>query len=131
MAYNVSILDVDGRHAVAQLGPDQETRVLRSAIATNHQRVLRWPLDDAAARSLRRERHIEELLGQPDLTAAGFGDAFLAAPLYATDHAEGDGTLYTALYRPRARAAEYRWPGRSVTQSLDAFEQGELVVSYG
>ena len=131
MAYNVSVVDSQARHAVAQLGPDQETRVLRSAVATNHQRVLRWPLDGVAARSLRRERHIEALLGRSGLTAEQFCDAFLAPPLYATDHAEGDGTLFTVVYRPRDLAAEFRWPGRSVAQGLDRFEERELTITYG
>lgn len=129
MAYNVSVVDVEGLHAVAQLGPDQETRVLRSAVATNHQRVLRWPLGSRAAQSLLRERRIEELLADPRLAASEFCDAFLAPPLHSTDHAAGDGTLYTAVYRPRAAAAEYRWPGHRVSQTLDAFEERELVVS--
>jgi len=130
MAYNVSVVDAEAQRAVAQLGPDQETRVLRSAVATNHQRVLHWPLDDEAARSLRREQHIEKLLLDKTLDSARFCDAFLAAPLYATDHAEGDGTLYTAIYRPREGVAEYRWPGQRVRQSLDEFEEREIVVEY-
>lgn len=129
MAYNVSVVDAEGTHAVAQLGPDQETRVLRTAVATNHQRVLRWPLDDRAARSLRRERHIEALLGDKAVDAIGFCDAFLAPPLHSTEYATGDGTLYTAVYHPRARMAEYRWPGHGVTQRLDEFEEGEALLT--
>ncbi len=130
MAYNVSVLDADAAHAVAQLGPDQATRILRSPVATNHQRVLQWPLNDQAARSLRRERFIEDQIRDTSKTGADFCDAFLAPPVYAADHAEGHGTLYTAIYQPGTSTAEYRWPGKTVRQALNGFEEQELVIDY-
>lgn len=131
MAYNVSVVDERSRHAVVQVGPDQEARVLRSAVATNHQRVLRWPLDERAARSLRRERHLQALLADRGLRAGEFCDAFLSQPLYATDHAVGDGTLYTVVYRPVERRADYLWPDQRLSRALADEIDEERVVEYG
>lgn len=131
MSYNVSLLDASGDHAVVYLAPDRKTRVLREAVATNHQHDLEWPLDALAARSLEREKHIAGLLARPTMGAGTFADAFLAEPIYATDHALGHGTLYTVVYRPCEGSAEFRWPRARVRQSFASFEEKESRVRYG
>ncbi len=131
MAYNVSVLDASGDHAVACLAPRTETRVRREAVATNHQAELEWPLSDRDASSLRRERHLAKLLRSRNTAGQAFLDAFLAPPLYATDWAGGYGTIYTVAYQPDARRAEFRWPDQKVVQSLDRPIDGELIVGFG
>ena len=56
---------------------------------------------------------------------------FLGPPLYAADHAKGYGTLYTVVYRPVERTAEFRWPHARVRQGLADFVETGLVVGFG
>jgi hypothetical protein len=53
-----------------------------------------------------------------------FINAFLKPPLYSTAFAAGFGTLYTAVYRPRKKEMELRWPGTVWPLSLDNFVEG-------
>ena len=49
---------------------------------------------------------------------------------WATTYDRAWGTLYTAVYHPRERAVDYRWPGHTWRQSLDEFEEGEYIARY-
>lgn len=57
-----------------------------------------------------------------------FASGFLQPPLFSLDYASGQGTLYTALYKPAAGVAEYRWPGLAWPQSLHVFGEGSRTV---
>jgi hypothetical protein len=58
-----------------------------------------------------------------------FINAFLRPPLYSTAFAHGFGTLYTAVYRPRKREMELRWPGVVWPLSLKDFVEGAREVT--
>ena len=100
-------------------------------MATNHQGAVEWPEHAAMTRTLERERHLEELLADPGTDAEGLADAFLAPPLLAGDYDRGFGTLYTAVLRPSTGVLEYRWPGATWRQSLDAFDASPRVQPIG
>ena len=84
----------------------------------------------AAARSIERRQHLEDLL------AAGSGAetvvaACLRPPLYATRFGEGFGTLYTAEYRPVQGVAAYHWPGRAWEHSVERLGPGTIEIRLG
>lgn len=129
MAYNVSVLDASGAHAVAYLSPERKTRIEPHAVATNHQGAVEWTEYGRVTRSAERAEFLErklESVGRP----GAFVDLFLRPPLYVGDHGRGYGTLYTSVYRPGSRGAEFLWPHCRVRQSLDDFTETELVVRY-
>ncbi len=138
MAYNVSILDRSGAHAVAQVGPGRETVVTPSAVATNHQGRITWSAYAKATASREREDFLLDCLDTPGLTGAELEEAFLHPPLYLDRFDRGFGTLYTVVYRAgggrgveNGPRAGYRWPGLRVDRSLGRFEVGERVVELG
>ena len=49
---------------------------------------------------------------------------------HSTAFAEGFGTLYTAIYRPRDRVMSLRWPGGSWSLSLDHPIAGARRIRY-
>ena len=129
MAYNVSLVDSSGGHAVAYMRPGTDTVIVREAVATNHQRSVEWPEYAARTRTVERKRLAEQRL--PELRdAASLLDLFLEPPFFSTDYEGWHGTLYTALYRPEGSSAELCWPGASVLQTLDDFTERELQVPF-
>ena len=126
-AYNLTLADTHGHVFTAYLGPDRVPSFRRIPIATNHQWVPEsWDLVLAES-SVAREWWLIRLLDDPDITAAAFSDAFLAAPLYSNAHAEGVVTVYTAAYVPEASAVTYRWPGHDWTLQMHDFREGEYI----
>ncbi len=57
-----------------------------------------------------------------------FVGAFLKPPLYSSAFAQGFGTLYTALYRPRLGQMELRWPGAKWPLDLHNFIEGQRMI---
>lgn len=130
MAYNVSLLDAEGAFATAYLAPQRKPKVLREPLATNHQRDIEWSEYAELTHSQKRYDFLTDRLAKLR-SPERFIERFLGPPLYATDHAKGYGTLYTVVYRPGDRSAEFRWPHARVRQGLDAFVETELVVRFG
>ena len=60
----------------------------------------------------------------PAIDRERFAAAFLEPPLHSTEHAQGFGTIYTAVYEPARGRVEYRWPGTTWEQSFDRFTPG-------
>lgn len=131
MAYNVSLLDASGDYAVAALRPDREPEFDRRPVATNHQRKSDWSEYVTGTRSREREARLRSLLADPELDRAGFIDAFLEPPLHAREYTRGIGTLYTAVYDPRALTVECVWPRGRYRQSFDDFTEQQIVVPTG
>jgi predicted choloylglycine hydrolase len=125
-AYNLTFLDAGGEAATAHVVPDGPPVLGRLPLATNHQHVADWPEHDAASHTREREERMLALLADPAVDRRAFVDAFLEPPLH--NGTGGFGTLYTAVYRPAARAATYLWPGCAWPQSLDAFAEGRRTV---
>ena len=127
MAYNVSLLDRRGEHAVVYMAPGHKPEVAREAITTNHQRRVEWSEYAEVTRSEERASFLQEAVARK-LSSRRFVDLFLKPPLYANDHEHGYSTLYTVAYHPKRLAAEFLWPHSTVRQGLDDFAETELAV---
>lgn len=130
MAYNVTLLDADGRWATVYLNPDREPVVTNASVATNHQKEVEWHQHARATASVERERFLQRKLNlhktsQDDLIAT-----FLRPPLYSLAFERGYGTLYSAVYNPTARTLDLRWPGQTWHFAFDAPQGGERRIQY-
>jgi predicted choloylglycine hydrolase len=119
-SYNLTMMDATGVVVTAFVSPGEDPEYTESAVATNHRgRVPERPEHARALRSVERQDHLLELMAEPaepeSLTAA-----FLKPPLYSQRYAQGFGTLYTAVYRPRRQELTYAWPGVSFTRTFDS-----------
>ena len=74
--------------------------------------------------TVERERFLLQRLSLHRDTEEKFIAAFLRPPLYSTAFSAGFGTLYTAVYRPRLREMELRWPGTVWPMSMENFVEG-------
>lgn len=136
MTYSVTVVDAYGQSLTVYVAPDRPALITDARVATNHQAQVEWPEHAAATRSLEREVHLtaclESLGSDPSLAVEALATELLRPPLYLSSWAEGWGTLYTAIYRPRSRSAEYRWPTLPPwIAGFDRFPSGERVVAYG
>jgi hypothetical protein len=130
MAYNVTLLDRRGESATVQVAPDRPPRVVRPAIATNHQGEVEWAEHGRFTATKEREHCLRTHHEDPQTEASDLIGAFLRPPLYNTDYGNGFGTLYTAVYRPEAGLAQWRWPGAVWEQSFADFREGRREVHY-
>lgn len=114
MAYNVTVVDAEGRFFTAELAPDRPPVVHQRAYATNHQKIRDWPEYVGATSSVERESYLAGRLSDKMEASTALVDAFLEPPLLSPHFCRGFGTLYTAVYHPRRGAIEVRWPGRTI-----------------
>lgn len=120
MAYNVMLLDPQGRRCTVLVRPGAPAEVFDLPAVTNHRGTTpRDPAHAARFRSIERQRALFELLDDAP-EPAGAIDAFLRPPLYNTEFGRGFGTLYTAGYRPTVGTVEYAWPGSRWTLGFDS-----------
>ncbi len=124
MSYNVTVLDAKRNYITAMMGPDRETLITRAAVATNHQENVEWISHARFTATVERERFLLQRLRLHRDPEEKFINAFLKPPLYSTAFNAGFGTLYTAVYRPRKREMELRWPGTTWALSLKDFVEG-------
>jgi predicted choloylglycine hydrolase len=130
MAYNVTVLDSARQHKTVFVSPDRPATVTDAAVATNHQHEVEWSEHATATGSVEREAYLlERLLRHPEKEKK-FLAAFHRPPLYSLNFDRGFGTLYTAVYRPEARALELTWPGFAWRQSLARFVEGTRQIEY-
>ena len=125
LSHNLSLVDRSGEVLTAYLSPDREPIFRSFPVATNHQGIVEWPEQAKATRTIERERCLVGLLEDEEMTAEGFVEAFMQAPLFSTAYTSGFGTLYTAAYRPADGVAVYRWPSNSWSLSFDSFVENE------
>jgi predicted choloylglycine hydrolase len=121
---NLTLLDASGAYLTAYVGPGRAPRFRDIAATTNHQGEVEWREYAEAVRTVERERRVLELLADPAVDRERFAAAFLEPPLHSTEHAQGFGTIYTAVYEPAGGRVEYRWPGTTWAQSFDRFTPG-------
>ncbi|MBI1357747.1 MAG: hypothetical protein GC160_25700 [Acidobacteria bacterium] len=131
MAYNLIALDEEGRHLRIELAPDREALVSDEPVSTNHQAGPPNAEYAAQVRTVERSELLMRRLGDGAETADAFIERFSRDPLFATGYERSFGTIYTAIYRPRARRVEYIWPGFICRQGLFAFREGEALILYG
>jgi predicted choloylglycine hydrolase len=125
-AYNVTVVDDRARHATVWVSPGEPARVTTAPATTNHQGVVEWPEHARWTKTVERLEHLQGLLGRDAEDAVA---GMLAPPMHNTRYDAGFGTLYTAIYRPGAGTAEYRWPRAKWRQSLEAFSEGCFEVA--
>ncbi len=128
MSYNVTVLDKKRNYLTAMMSPDRPTVLTRAAVATNHQESVEWVSHARFTATVERERYLLQRLTLHRDTQEKFIGAFLKPPLYSTAFSVGFGTLYTAVYRPRKREMEIRWPGTVWSFSINDFEEGSRNV---
>jgi predicted choloylglycine hydrolase len=131
MSYNVTVLDAGGTFVTAYLRPDEPPVVRAVPYAANHQEAIEWVQHAKATKTLERERFLYRQLHGGARGPGEMIDSFLRPPLYSSAFANGYGTLYTAVYRPGARSAEYRWPTSAWRFDFDAFEEGTRTIALG
>jgi predicted choloylglycine hydrolase len=129
MAYNIILADRHGETATAELLPGGSVRVLRPAIATNHQHGPEEIASPSFTKTLERLGHLKRLLAD-GISPDALGDVFLDAPLLQRNYAAGFGTLFTAVYDPMRCGLTLRWPGQDWNQSLDSFAEGRRTIDY-
>ncbi len=124
MSYNVTVLDKSRNYLTAMMAPDRPAVLTHAAVATNHQDSVEWVSHARFTATVERERFLLQRLRLHRDPEDKFIGAFLKPPLYSTAFHAGFGTLYTAVYRPRKKQMEIRWPGVSWPLSLTDFEDG-------
>lgn len=102
MAYNVVLADSKGATVAVELSPGGGARLLKEAIATNHQRDIGHVGVGSFGRSQERLTHLRHLI-DTRIEPESLSDAFLQAPLFQRGYADGFGTLFSSS-RPAARA---------------------------
>jgi predicted choloylglycine hydrolase len=130
MAYNVTVLDSDGRRATVFLAPDRPALVTNSPVATNHQPGQILASDAYQTATIERERFLLGRLMLHEDPPERFIGAFLRPPLFSLAYERHRGTLYTAALWPRQRKLSYRWPHAEWTLSVDAFEPGSRRIAH-
>ena len=128
MSYNVTVLDKKRKYATAMMGPDRDALITHAAVATNHQENVEWVSHARFTATVERERYLLNRLRMHKDPEEKFINAFLKPPLYSTAFGAGFGTLYTAVYRPRKKQMELRWPGTIWPLSLNEFVEGAREV---
>ncbi len=124
MSYNVTVLDAKRRYLTAMVAPDRPAAITHAAVATNHQETVEWVSHARFTATVERERFLLQRLTLHVDPEEKFIGAFLKPPLYSTAYADGFGTLYTAVYRPRKRQMEIRWPHTVWRFGIDHFDSG-------
>ena len=99
-------------------------------MATNHQERVEWASHARFTATVERERYLLARLTLHREPKEKFIAAFLRPPLYSTAFGHGFGTLYTAVYRPRAREMSLRWPNVVWTKHLDHFTEDSRQIHY-
>lgn len=128
MAYNVTLLDASGEHALVFVGPGRRAVVTRDAVSANHQETIDWLAYARRTKTVERTDRLNELLAEADASLDSITAAFLQAPLYATDFAQNFGTLYTAAWSPASGQVCLLWPEAELTQSFADFQPGTTTV---
>ncbi len=129
MAYTVTVLDAEARHATVFLSPDRAPVVTADTVATNHQGTVEWPEHALSTGSVERLIALDRAANAATATADGLVAQFLEAPVWSGRHGAGAGTLYTACYSPMDRSLAMIWPDRRWLQSIAAFDEGTFDVA--
>jgi predicted choloylglycine hydrolase len=130
MAYNITLLDAYGQVRTVELSPFCSPQITYRPFAVNHQGDFALTNYAMFSRSYERQQFIIGRLQDPLSSIESFANAFEFSPLFASNYAQGFGTLYTAIYNPQLRAMEYRWPDQlRMYQSFAFFEECELWVN--
>jgi len=129
MSYNVTVVDAKRRYLTALMAPDRRPALItHAAVATNHQDKVEWTAHARATATVERERFLLQRLTLHVEPEDKFIGAFLKPPLYSSAFDRGFGTLYTAVYRPRLRQMELRWPRAVWPLDMNDFVEGSRLI---
>lgn len=128
MSYNVTVVDAKRNYLTALMAPDRKTRITHAAVATNHQDKVEWDSHARFTATVERERFLLHRLTLHIDPEEKFIGAFLRPPLYSSAFAQGFGTLYTAVYRPRLGQMELRWPRALWPLNLHDFVEDQRMI---
>ena len=128
MSYNVTVLDKKRNYLTVMMAPDRPAVITQRAVATNHQETVEWISHARFTATVERERFLQQRLRLHQDPEEKFINLFLRPPLYSSAFRQGFGTLYTAVYRPRKKEMELRWPGVVWPLSLKDFVEGAREV---
>lgn len=128
MAYNITLLDRSGAHALVFVGPGRKAVVSDAAASANHQDKVAWPEYARRTRTVERVAHLCDLLSETGASLDAVTRAFLQPPLFCTDFDSAFGTLYTAVLSPGTGSMRLLWPQGELQQSLASFEPGATTV---
>lgn len=128
MSYNVTVVDAKRNYLTALMAPDRKTRITHAAVATNHQEKVEWDSHARFTATVERERFLLHRLTLHVDPEEKFIGAFLRPPLYSSAFAQGFGTLYTAVYRPRLGQMELRWPRALWPLNLHDFVEDQRMI---
>ena len=118
---NLTLLDRSGAFLTAYVGPGRAARVPRGRRPPRTTRARSSGRSTRAAiRTVEREECVLDLLADPEHDARAVHRRVPRAAAAQHRVRAGFGTLYTAAYHPAEGRAEYRWPGFTWEQSLDA-----------
>jgi predicted choloylglycine hydrolase len=132
MAYNVTLLDRQGTFATVMVAPGQDAIVTRERCITNHQARVIWPQQAAFSKTQERKQFLDQLLAREKVNEPQLREAFLTAPLLATNYLHKFGTVYTATYKPLSESMSYHWPGEEAwLHSFANFKAKEKTVILG
>ena len=128
MSYNVTVVDAKRRYLTALMAPDRPTQITHAAVATNHQTRVEWAAHARFTATVERERYLLQRLTLHVEPEAKFIGAFLKPPLYSSAFAQGFGTLYTSVYRPRLGQMELRWPRAKWPFDMNDFHEDQRQI---
>jgi predicted choloylglycine hydrolase len=128
MSYNVTVLDAKRQFLTVLMAPDRPAQITHAAVATNHQERVEWDAHARMTATVERERFLLHRLTLHVEPQEKFIRAFLRPPLYSTAFDRGFGTLYTAVYRPRAQSMEVHWPQAVWPLQMDDFVEGQRII---
>lgn len=129
MSYNITLTDKTGFVRTIQISPDRPLIVTANPFSTNHQGPIEWTVNGAFSDTGQRATHLENLL-ERGLSGDSLIRAFLHPPLFKTNHSKGQGTLYTAVYKPNEGSMQLLWPNKSMDQSFDSFKEVQIPITY-
>jgi predicted choloylglycine hydrolase len=130
MAYNITIIDAEFNVKTVEITPGKINKVSHIPLAVNHQGDFVLNNYSIFSKSMERKKSLIDKLYNPWMTAEGFIDGFAYAPLFTDNYAEGFGTMYTAIYNPSLKAAEFRWKGINKQVSFTNFLPEVFQVRY-
>jgi predicted choloylglycine hydrolase len=131
MSYNLTLMDMKGCWATVLLSPDRPPIVTDQRFATNHQLTVELPRHGRNTKTIERAERLNAVLSASGASPATLEAAFLQPPLFSTAYDKGFGTIYTAVYRPKAGTVSLLWPdGCRFVWGMDAFHDRDFDVVY-
>ena len=130
MSYNITVLDAQGDFITAYLHPEEAPVFLHDPVSTNHQEEIEWEEYAELSNTLARKTFVHDKLEDHDEGLQGLVRSFLSPPLYSMEYSRGFGTLYTAVYDPLRRSAEYIWPGSAMNLNFEDRTQKHMYIKY-